>query len=290
CSSASSNPVDNQNEFSRYIVGQNLFVSIPANTATTSSTITVTESGYIYVYINKSSKAKTISVSSDSLNKKFENVNRGFILDLGWHEAGDTIELTCEEEGPMYVNAYRMDLDIFNQIYEELSRDQMIVDFYDNTTIKAHIDVTETGLLFTSIPADEGWTVTLNGEETEYREFGDALIAIPISETGYYEIEFYYTTPGFYTGLILSIISALFILLLFFLQHFLRQSIKIREKQQQIEINDTQRFLNELQDSLPAAEWEEILPQLNEQELALLQHPQNTESEDSVDNSDELKS
>lgn len=226
-----SNPIENQNEFASLLTSKTLYESVYAGSEQdTESTIYVEEAGYYYAYINKSNNAKTISVNSDALNKTFDNVNRGYILDLGWHEAGDTINLSCEESGPMVVNAYIMNTDVFEQLYQALSRTQMEVDSYTDTSVEAHITTTEAGLLFTSIPANTGWSVTVNGEEVEYETFGDALIAIPLDLAGAYTLSFHYETPGFTQGVILSVLSLLLVAALFFLFRYLDTHPDKKEK------------------------------------------------------------
>lgn len=273
-SAASSNPIDNQNELVRDIIGINLFTKINSIGSNTTSSITVDEAGYIYVYINKSSKAKTISVSSDTFSKEFENVNRGYILNLGWHEVGDVIELSCEEEGPMYVNAYRMDLAAFHEVYESLSQTLMVVDSYDNTTVNAHIEISQPGLLLTSIPADEGWTVLVNNEKVTYTEFGDALIALPLYQSGYYDIQFQYKTPGFTLGIQLSLLSLVALFLVFALQRFFHASPFIQGKLAQYKKNEMDSALYELEDTLGKTEFKKLMPTLNETEIKFLEEQQ----------------
>lgn len=226
-----SNPIENQNELVSLLTNTTLYEQVYANTDTdTSSSIYVEEAGYYYAYVNKSSNAKTISVSSNSLSKTFDNVNRGYILDLGWHETDDTISLSCEESGPMYVNAYRMNSNSFELIYQTLSQTQMVVDSYTDTSIEAHVTTSEAGLLFTSVPANTGWSVTVDGEEIEYETFGDALIAIPLDTAGSYQISFTYHAPGFSQGVFLTVFSAVLVLILFFLFRYLDAHPELKEK------------------------------------------------------------
>lgn len=58
--------------------------------------------------------------------------------------------------------------------------------------------------LFTSIPANKGWTVTRNGEEVDYNLIGDCLISIPLTE-GNNVIEMTYRLPYKTAGIVLAI-------------------------------------------------------------------------------------
>ena len=62
--------------------------------------------------------------------------------------------------------------------------------------------------LFTSIPADEGWRVLVDGQEVETVKVFDYLLGIPLT-AGEHTVELCYTAPGFRTGLGISLASAL---------------------------------------------------------------------------------
>lgn len=122
----------------------------------------------------------------------------------------DTVYLPKE----VYFAYYNKDQ--FEKVYDELKTGQMEVKDYGNEYVKAHIDVNEEGkILFTSIPYDEGWEIKVNGETVEpIGLLDDAFLGIKLNK-GSYDIEFKYHVPGFRTGLIISIISLIVLLLLF---------------------------------------------------------------------------
>ena len=60
--------------------------------------------------------------------------------------------------------------------------------------------------MFTTISADKGWSVYIDGIKTEYDRFENALITVEIPE-GTHEIEFKYIPTGFTLGLTISTIS-----------------------------------------------------------------------------------
>ena len=64
----------------------------------------------------------------------------------------------------------------------------------------------EEGKLVLSIPYDKGWTVWVNGEETEPDMFGGAFLALNL-EPGDYEIRLHYVPVGRTAGVLLSLIS-----------------------------------------------------------------------------------
>ena len=66
------------------------------------------------------------------------------------------------------------------------------------------------GVMLFSIPYDEGWSVTLDGEKVSTQKAAGYLLCFDISE-GEHEIELSYTVPGIKEGAFIS-----FLLLLVF--------------------------------------------------------------------------
>ncbi len=122
--------------------------------------------------------------------------------------------------------------DEFIQVYEKLKQGQMNVIDYDNGYVLGQIHVSEDHkTLFTSIPYDEGWEISVNGEKREPVPLLDgAFIGLPL-EKGDYEIEFHYHVPGLSMGIMITLISFLFLLLLFFFGA--KRKVKAAEMQQQ---------------------------------------------------------
>ena len=205
--STSANPIQNQNSFALAAAGvDNLFYSTTCTASTsTSSIITVDAEGYVYAYVEKTSNVKTVTARySDNSTKEFTNVNRGYILNLGYRTAGETIYLYTDDDGPMTTFAYLLDQNKLISLLNTLGSEQMTVDSYSNTRIDAHITTEEGGLLLTSIPYDPGFTVTVDGEETEIVAFHNALISIPLTP-GTHTLVFSYHTEGLTAGFYISL-------------------------------------------------------------------------------------
>ncbi len=92
--------------------------------------------------------------------------------------------------------------------YDILSQNQMVIREYGNTYIDAYVTVPEERtVLFTSIPYDEGWTVYVDGVETQtHAVVGDAFLALEL-EPGYHDLEFEYEAPGARMGMTVSGVS-----------------------------------------------------------------------------------
>ena len=92
--------------------------------------------------------------------------------------------------------------------YDILSQNQMVIREYGNTYIDAYVTVPEDRtVLFTSIPYDEGWTVYVDGVETQtHAVVGEAFLALEL-EPGYHDLEFEYEAPGARMGMMVSGVS-----------------------------------------------------------------------------------
>ena len=125
---------------------------------------------------------------------------------------GDVIEvkLTCKqgEEGRMTVRAAVLDDEIFRRGHEVLKASTLQITEFDTTRIVGTIDCDRDGLLYTSIPSDGGWSVTVDGEKAETILVGDVMTAAPLTE-GSHEIEMTYRNAAFDLGWKISAICLL---------------------------------------------------------------------------------
>ena len=92
--------------------------------------------------------------------------------------------------------------------YTRLAAGGMTLDEFSNDYISGRVTSDGESFLFTSIPADEGWRVLVDGQEVETVKVFDYLLGIPLT-AGEHTVELCYTAPGFRTGLGISLASAL---------------------------------------------------------------------------------
>ena len=79
---------------------------------------------------------------------------------------------------------------------------------YTDTSVSGTVNVSKAGLLYTSIPYDKGWKIYVDGKEYAPHAFKGALMSVYLNP-GSHDIEFKYTSVGYYRGLILSAVSVL---------------------------------------------------------------------------------
>ena len=140
------------------------------------------------------------------------------LMNLGFFEAGQEVEIKIDttKSDPFVRNTIcsTVDEDALARTTTKLTGQQLALNKYTETHITGSVDVLEDGLLLTTIPADAGWRVRVDGKDAETITVADALLALPL-EAGRHEIEFKYTPPGFAQGLAASVVC--FVILIFLL-------------------------------------------------------------------------
>ena len=110
--------------------------------------------------------------------------------------------------------AYAFDEDAWQEAFDVLNSQPLKVTEWEDTKITGTVDAKNAGLLYTSIPYEEGWSVYLDGNEVEPGKIcKDSLIGISVTP-GKHTVEFSYCPKGFVPGLIISILSLIILVLL----------------------------------------------------------------------------
>lgn len=74
----------------------------------------------------------------------------------------------------------------------------------DNKGFTAKINLSRDNLVVFSVPYDEGWTATVDGQPVEIEEVNNGFMAVKVDAGSDKEIRFEYTTPGLFMGLAIS--------------------------------------------------------------------------------------
>ncbi len=165
-----------------------------------------TEQYYVYVDCRA---ADSINISAGA-NSFSSSPNEPYIIDLGSLSAGDsvcvTINTSMECVGNIFVAS--MNNTDFTNAMSALAENELVISSYSESAFTGSVNVTEAGVMFTSIPYDKGWKVTIDGVEAETFKLGDALLGFYITE-GAHTVKFRYTPSGLTAGIIISILCLL---------------------------------------------------------------------------------
>lgn len=159
-----------------------------------------------YIYYAASHMDK-LTVEINGEKRSFSDT-RGHIVDLGECGPDDEITLTlvldsAYSSADITMAMFGLNESVYDQTIEILSENQLVVESYTDTEIKGSIDVDESGIMFTSIPYDGGWTVYVDGEKVETKSLQDSLMYIELDE-GHHEIRMKFVPQGFILGLVIS--------------------------------------------------------------------------------------
>ncbi len=157
------------------------------------------EGGEYYVYVNNTSIEK-VTAETWRGTKTYNNVNRGYLLELGYCTAEDMVTLKTEDASDgVWAEVYRFSETGLAQIYERLSEEPWKLTSWQETRLEGIISAEEGGVMITTIPYDEGWTILVDGEEQQKEKVLDAFIGVSVTP-GTHKISMRYRPEGLVKG------------------------------------------------------------------------------------------
>ncbi len=226
------------------------------------------ETKNLYLYVD--------SNSLDELNVEYfgkqitQNVDdEHYILDLGECVANETITLrfTVKEgvtDGYADFMLRSINMDKFIEGYNILKNQSLEVNEFTDTKISGTITSNENGVLYTSIPYDTGWTVTVDGEKLDSEELldiGKALLGINLSE-GTHTVEFEYSPKGLKIGIGISVVGLIILLLYIFI---IRKRKFARSFVMKFDSSQEKALAGEIRDKIDRQNAEILLREISEQ-------------------------
>lgn len=194
------NPADVQNDLCSVLGTSQVLEEVFGQDGGDAYSYAVEEEGEYYAYISNR-QVKKVKVSWGEESTVYDNVNRGYLLELGRCQPGEEILLTCEEESgaDMKARIYRFSDQALEEVYSVLSQEEWEITEWTDTALEGTVRMEEAGLLYTSIPYDKGWTVLVDGQETETRKLFDTFLTVELSE-GSHTVEMSYEPQGLKPG------------------------------------------------------------------------------------------
>lgn len=134
---------------------------------------------------------------------------------------GDKISVICFVDGEIgnvvsfYLQFAKFNNTKYNTFYDMISDSTYQITSMEADNIKGEITVKEEGIMLTSVQDMKGFDVFVDGQQTNYKTIGGALIGIPLT-LGTHSVEFQYHTQGFTAGCILSCVGILIFIVMCF--------------------------------------------------------------------------
>lgn len=135
-------------------------------------------------------------------------------LFVGQFKEGEDVKVSCYGTNAIPQNelVYELDLKAYEQAFQKLNKGALKITKQKGSTIEGTIEVLEDQMIFTSIPYDKGFSVTVDGKEVKTASLKtqkdgkktDVFLTVP-AEAGKHEIKISYTPPGFMLGIVLAI-------------------------------------------------------------------------------------
>ena len=167
------------------------------------------EDGLYCMYAKISGGDDVTVMVNDVAQSSTYGMSRPYIACIGYFNKGDKISVYSQlEQGQsgsarVYVNL--LNQDVFEQGYEIISKDVMETTKLSGNVMEGTINVSESGLFYTSVPYEEGWTAYVDGKEVEITPVGGSLLAFSLSE-GKHDIKLVYYPKGFWPGFAVTMV------------------------------------------------------------------------------------
>ena len=172
----------------------------------------VPQSGKLYGYVTIPGTTQ-IEVLRNGSSDRFADVKSSrteqAAVYLGDWEKGQTVTLRAQIDS-VYINGYCnlqlavFDRDLFLDGFSKLEDEPLRMTKFEDTRIEGTVTALSDGVLYTSIPFEKGWSVTVDGEKAETFAIGGAFIGLKGIAAGEHEIVFDYVPAGFIPGAIMS--------------------------------------------------------------------------------------
>ncbi|MBR5280211.1 MAG: YfhO family protein [Clostridia bacterium] len=170
--------------------------------------ITAPKDGVLYVYFARDT-GRTMTVNNTYTVDLFRG-ETDCIQSLGFYKAGEVATITVRGAQGL-VDNYWTRFAILDTAQLEMATDTLragsMQNFHaENGALSGRVNCGEDGLLFTSIPYDEGWRVWVDGKRVETTAFSDSLLCVELS-AGTHFVEMQYVAKGADLGLGISVLT-----------------------------------------------------------------------------------
>lgn len=166
------------------------------------TTLEMEEEGYYYAAYD-SCTADNLTFSYGLTKNTYSKTTHRYLFNIGYVKAGETIEVTNQDDAEVRFNVYRLNIGAVETAYNTLNEQTLNVKSISDTHVSGNIDMKKKGRLILSIPAERGWKMLVDGKETDFESFSDTFISVSL-DVGYHEVELTYETPGLRNSAIMS--------------------------------------------------------------------------------------
>ena len=213
------NPFDYLNEIYSGILGEETKIYTVCDSVKRAETAegikytipSIAENSVLYIQVSNNDDGVDCNISIDGGEEKGYNggwLNHN-VIPIGNMGMEHTLSVNRND---LDIKFYFLDLNVLKKAADTVSKNEV----YDLKINKNNISFTAAGAgVMLTVPYDEQWDVTVDGERIEAGKGADAFIFIPLENSGEKHIVMRYHTKGLTTGIALSAASVAIIIFLF---------------------------------------------------------------------------
>lgn len=167
------------------------------------------ENGYLYGYANNGNCDKlSIKSNGEVIESEVSVKDYPVVFTMGNGQAGTTtdVEIFAKQDnsyGSYQLMIYALKTDAFEEAYNRLADEQLNITSFSDTKITGNIDVIEDGILYLSVPYENGWAVRVDGKKVKTTKILQSMLGAEVP-AGHHIIELEYIPEGFVAGVIVS--------------------------------------------------------------------------------------
>ncbi|WP_369833328.1 YfhO family protein [Companilactobacillus pabuli] len=175
--------------------------------------MTTRASGPLYFYKTPLNYDKTkIYVDGKRVKTSNMNVYKAATLRLGHFKKNQKVQVKILTKKIFDLNPeYFQSLDqpkFLKSLYKFQDNSLKISSDLNHDTVRGTINVEKAGPMLFSIPYDDGWSATVDGQKVKLHQVVDNLMAIDLDK-GQHKVELNYQVPGLKIGWIVSVVSVI---------------------------------------------------------------------------------
>ena len=178
--------------------------------ASVTFSFTADRDGFVCVRVDFP-KRNDVVLSVNGVEIYRESISLPQMMAVGDVKLGDVISIRAEcksgESGTLSVASAVLVEDVFREGYEKLSASTLELTTFRNTFLEGTIRCDRDGLLYTSVPQNGNWSVSVDGEKTDILLVGDCMVAVELSE-GTHQVTLSYHNRAFSLGWKISLACA----------------------------------------------------------------------------------
>ena len=192
-------------------------------------TATVETKGQYFAYVDcraaEDITVYNLDADGNNINSWGVTHHEPYIIDMGTLDVGESVEVSISGKGAATGNIYlvRLDTEALARHMEVLQAGGLQVTEQTGHSIKGTVTAAQDGTMFFSLPYDKGWKMYVDGVqvetfpidrgEDEVEQENGTITMVPnddgallgaVLPAGTHEVEIVYTTPGGFTGALIT--------------------------------------------------------------------------------------